>query len=57
MRAIIDYDEALMYARRNEPGDRDRALPLLDAALAQMREIGMTGWVRRTEELRVTLEE
>ncbi len=50
-RAIVDYDEALMYARRSEAGDRERALPLLDAALAQFRDIGMTGWVRRAEEL------
>ncbi len=52
LRAVADYDEALMYARRAESGDRERALPLLDAALAQFREIGMTGWLRRGEELR-----
>ena len=55
LRAIVDYDEALMYARRGADGDGARARPLLDAALAQMREIGMTGWVRRAEELRSTL--
>jgi len=52
LRAVADYDEALMYARRAGDGDRERALPLLDAALAQFREIGMTGWLRRGEELR-----
>jgi class 3 adenylate cyclase len=52
LRAIADHDEALMYARRAADGDRERALPLLDAALAQFREIGMPGWVRRGEELR-----
>ena len=52
LRAVADYDEALMYARRAADGDRERALPLLDAALAQFREIGMTGWLRRGEELR-----
>jgi tetratricopeptide (TPR) repeat protein len=52
LRAVADYDEALMYARRAADGDRERALPLLDAALAQFREIGMTGWVRRGEDLR-----
>lgn len=52
LRAICDYDEALMYARRGTDVDRERALPLLDAALAQFREIGMTGWARRAEELR-----
>jgi hypothetical protein len=51
LRAIVDYDEALMYERRGADGDRERARPLLDAALAQMREIGMTGWVKRAEEL------
>jgi len=44
-----------MYARRAADDDRQRALPLLDAALAQFREIGMTGWVRRGEELRARL--
>jgi len=52
LRAIADYDEALMYVRCAADGDRERALPLLDAALSQFREIGMTGWVRRGEELR-----
>lgn len=51
LRAIVDYDEALMYVRRSEAGDRERALPLLDAALAQMREIGMLGWITRGEAL------
>ncbi len=51
LRAIVDYDEALMYVRRAAPGDKERAAPLLDAALRQFREIGMTGWVRRAEEL------
>jgi tetratricopeptide (TPR) repeat protein len=55
MRAIVDYDEALMYARRNANGDRERALPLLDAAMQQFAEIGMTGWARQAEELRATL--
>jgi tetratricopeptide (TPR) repeat protein len=52
LRAIVDYDEALMYVRRAAEGDRERALPLLDAALTQFRDIGMTGWLRRGEELR-----
>jgi class 3 adenylate cyclase/tetratricopeptide (TPR) repeat protein len=62
LRAIVDYDEALMYARRNAAGDGTvaggdpaRALPLLDAAMRQFAEIGMTGWTRQGEELRVTL--
>ena len=60
LRATVDYDEALMYHRRGEKGDpstwlrasKEQAAPLLDAALAQFRELGMTGWTKRAEELR-----
>jgi class 3 adenylate cyclase len=55
LRAIVDYDEALMYARRNEPGDRERARPLLEVALGQFRTLGMPGWIRRAETLHATL--
>jgi tetratricopeptide (TPR) repeat protein len=55
LRAITDYDEALMYARRNAAGDRERALPLVDAATQQFTEIGMPGWTRKAQELRTTL--
>jgi len=51
MSAIVDYDEALMYVRRGRRGDRGRAAPLVEAALSQFREIGMTGWIKRGEEL------
>src|SRR5262249_36640525 len=51
LRAIVDYDEALMYARRAAPGDHDRARPLIDAALRQFRPLGMPGWIRRAEAL------
>jgi class 3 adenylate cyclase len=34
------------------PGDRERVLPLLDAAVRQFEAIGMPGWVRRAEALR-----
>jgi hypothetical protein len=54
LRAIVDYDEALMYARRGEPGDRERSVPLLEAALAQFHAIGMPGWIRRAEHLLTT---
>ena len=40
LRAIVDYAEALMYLRRDEPEDKPRAAPLLDAALARFRELG-----------------
>jgi tetratricopeptide (TPR) repeat protein len=49
--AITDYDESLMYARRGDPGDTERARPLLEAARREFEAIGMTGWVRRAEEL------
>src|SRR5262245_25079387 len=52
LRAIVDYDEALMYARRDAPGDRERAAPLLDAALAQFRTLDVPGWIERAEALR-----
>jgi class 3 adenylate cyclase/tetratricopeptide (TPR) repeat protein len=52
LRAITDYDEALMYVRRGEPGDLERARPLLDVARRQFDEMGMTGWIRRADELR-----
>jgi hypothetical protein len=51
LRAIADYDEALMYARRGAPGDPERTRPLLDAALRQFRTLGMPGWIRRAEAL------
>jgi tetratricopeptide (TPR) repeat protein len=49
--AITDHDEALMYLRRGQPGDLERARPLLDAAHRQFTDMGMTGWIRRAEDL------
>jgi tetratricopeptide (TPR) repeat protein len=49
--AIVDYDEALMFVRRNEPGDLATARPLLDRTRAQFEAIGMRGWIRRADEL------
>jgi tetratricopeptide (TPR) repeat protein len=51
LRAIADFDEALMYVRRGKPGDNELAAPLLNVALTQFRELGMTGWIRRAESL------
>jgi class 3 adenylate cyclase/tetratricopeptide (TPR) repeat protein len=51
LRAITDLDEALMYIRRQAPGDRERAAKLLGLAIAQFNKIGMPGWTRRAEEL------
>jgi len=47
LRAIADFDEALMYRRRGAPGDRERALPLLERARRRFEELGMSGWLRR----------
>lgn len=47
--------EALICARRGEPGDAALARPLLDAAWLQFEAIGMTGWLRRADELAVGL--
>lgn len=55
LRAVVDYDEALMYTRRAEDGDNERAIPLLDAAMQQFNDIGMTGWMRKAEELRASM--
>jgi hypothetical protein len=55
LRAIVDYDEALMYARRGASGDAARARPLLDAALSQFRALDMPGWIRRAEALAAQL--
>ena len=43
LRAIVDYEEALIYHRRGGPGDKEPAAPLLEAALRQFHELGMTG--------------
>jgi hypothetical protein len=51
LRAIVDHDEAAMYARRAARGDRARALRLLDAAREQFEAVGMPGWIARAEAL------
>jgi DNA-binding SARP family transcriptional activator len=48
LRAITDFDQALMHARL---GRRASARPLLEAAASQFQRIGMTGWLRQTEQL------
>lgn len=47
LRAVVDYDEGLMHLRK---GDRDRAQPLIDAALVRFKELGMPGWITRAQE-------
>lgn len=51
LRAITDFDEALMYVRRGGPGDINRARPLFEAAHRQFENLGMTGWIHQAEEL------
>ncbi len=52
LRAIVDYDEALMYLRRAGVGDAKRAEPIFDLAMIQFRALGMTGWIQRVEQAR-----
>lgn len=49
LRAITDYDEAIMYLRRALPGDTRAAAPFLDAAIEQFHDLGMTGWLQRAQ--------
>jgi hypothetical protein len=49
--AVCDHDEALMLARRRGPGDTAAAGPLLESARGQFEDLGMTGWLRRADEL------
>ena len=46
LRAIVDFDEALMRRRAGRP---DAARPLLDTAVDQFARLGMTGWLRRAK--------
>jgi DNA-binding winged helix-turn-helix (wHTH) protein/tetratricopeptide (TPR) repeat protein len=55
LRAVTDYDEALMYARCGRAEDRRRALGVLEAAVAQFSKIGMTGWLQRADQLRLQI--
>ena len=49
----VTIPEGLQKAMsRPAPGDRERAAPLLDAALEQFRALGMKGWARRAASLR-----
>ena len=51
LRAITDFDEALMNQRREDRDGHSPANPLLGAAVKSFRTLGMTGWTRRTEQL------
>jgi DNA-binding SARP family transcriptional activator len=51
LRAIADFDEAVMYFRRTATGDLARARHLLNSARRQFEEVGMTGWIRKAQDL------
>ena len=51
LRAIADYDEALMYLRRGEAGDPGRARTFLQKAHERFELLGMTGWIRAADRL------
>jgi class 3 adenylate cyclase/tetratricopeptide (TPR) repeat protein len=55
LRATADLLEAELRAERSAPGDRERALALVDAFLAQGQAIGMTNFLPRADELRTSL--
>jgi hypothetical protein len=51
LRAVVDYDEALMHSRLGIDGDPNHRTALLNACIRQFTELGMTGWLRRSHEL------
>src|SRR5262249_16441231 len=50
LRAIVDYDEGLMFMRRAAHGDRARARDLMAVASKSFRELNMSGWQKRVDE-------
>jgi tetratricopeptide (TPR) repeat protein len=55
LRARVDFEEARMYMRRGAPGDRERAIRLIEVATERFRALGMDGWIPRAEDLASTL--
>jgi tetratricopeptide (TPR) repeat protein len=51
LRAIADYDQAMMFLRRGEPGDKSRAQPFLNSAAEQFDRLHMSGWIKHTQSL------
>ena len=51
LRAIADFDEALMYLRRGLPSDPGLAAPFLREASAAFDSMGMTGWSERARRI------
>jgi hypothetical protein len=52
--AHTQEDYARLLLERGEPGDREKAQTLLDAAVTTYRELDMTGPLRRAESAVVT---
>jgi tetratricopeptide (TPR) repeat protein len=50
LRAIADYDQGLMYARRGAIGDVERTGAYFETAQQQFDALGMTGWSRRVRQ-------
>ena len=51
LRAIADFDEALMYLRRGLPSDPGLAAQFLREASAAFDSMGMTGWSERARRI------
>jgi tetratricopeptide (TPR) repeat protein len=54
--AYTQYDYATMLLRRNQPGDHDKALSLLDTALATANELGMARLRSQVQSLQPTVQ-
>jgi DNA-binding SARP family transcriptional activator/tetratricopeptide (TPR) repeat protein len=51
MRAIVDFDEAVMHVRLDAVGDQTLMGVRLGQARSQFEDIGMPGWLRRADAL------
>jgi hypothetical protein len=50
--AHTEHDYGGMLLARDQPGDREKALELLDGAVSAYRELGMESWAQAATELR-----
>jgi tetratricopeptide (TPR) repeat protein len=53
LRAIADFDQALMYIRAPRESAPEKTQMLLESAAAQFRELEMNGWLKRAEQLQL----
>jgi len=49
LRAIADFDQGLMYTRRGDSRDTQRARPYFEDARRQFVSLGMNGWISRIQ--------